>query len=94
MIQLAHHLHATIIAEGVESVSQLERLRTWDCDAAQGDLFCPSVDAKRLCEFMRNPSQNPFVGMLRRNELPLGRLAIPLEHTTGPDQPTTSSQNC
>jgi diguanylate cyclase (GGDEF)-like protein len=79
MIQLAHHLQAMIIAEGVDTASQMAWLRTWDCDAAQGDLFCPPDTANGLREFLQDPQQNPAVRLLRRLSTPSTHVAIPFD---------------
>jgi EAL domain-containing protein (putative c-di-GMP-specific phosphodiesterase class I) len=50
---LAHALNLQVIAEGVENLSQLERLRVMGCDAAQGYYFAkplPSQAAFALLE--------------------------------------------
>jgi EAL domain-containing protein (putative c-di-GMP-specific phosphodiesterase class I) len=39
LITLAHNLRLTVTAEGVETPTQLDRLRALGCDAAQGWLF-------------------------------------------------------
>jgi diguanylate cyclase (GGDEF)-like protein len=39
MVNLAHSLNLTAVAEGVETVDQLERLSQLDCDVAQGFYF-------------------------------------------------------
>ncbi|MGH3922980.1 MAG: putative bifunctional diguanylate cyclase/phosphodiesterase, partial [Pseudonocardiaceae bacterium] len=41
LVNLAHALELTVTAEGVETVAQLERLRSLGCDAGQGFLFAP-----------------------------------------------------
>ena len=47
LITLAHNLHLRVIAEGVETESQLELLREQGCDEIQGFVYSPalSVDA-------------------------------------------------
>lgn len=43
LIQLAHSLNLTVIAEGVETEAELAFLRQHHCDAMQGYLFSPPV---------------------------------------------------
>ena len=53
IIGLAKALHLKIVAEGVERGDQLEILRAFDCDEAQGFLFSTAMDAddaERLLE--------------------------------------------
>ncbi len=53
IINLAHNLGMKVIAEGVETVEQLEFLRCHGCDEVQGYLFSkplPAEDITRLCE--------------------------------------------
>jgi diguanylate cyclase (GGDEF)-like protein len=45
---LAHALGLRVVAEGVETVAQLEALRSFGCDFAQGYLFAPPVPADQL----------------------------------------------
>jgi EAL domain-containing protein (putative c-di-GMP-specific phosphodiesterase class I) len=70
IVQLAHHLKAGIIAEGVDSVHQLECLRKWGCNAAQGSLFSPPLDAVSLCELMQDPLRSNGIRMLRNTPAP------------------------
>ena len=45
IILLGQRLNMTIIAEGIETAAQLERLRSLGCDLGQGYLFSPGVPA-------------------------------------------------
>ena len=65
MIQLAHHLRARIVAEGVEDPHQLRILREWGCDLAQGYLFSPPLTLDDLAELIRKPSANAGLSQLR-----------------------------
>jgi diguanylate cyclase (GGDEF)-like protein/PAS domain S-box-containing protein len=48
VVALAHSFGVKIVAEGVESKEQLERLRELGCDEYQGFLFSPAVSAAEL----------------------------------------------
>lgn len=53
LIQLAHSLGMTVVAEGVEEPTQVECLRDWRCDMIQGFLYArpaPAPEAQRLLE--------------------------------------------
>lgn len=65
IVQLAHHLGARIVAEGVESAEQLESLRMWGCDAAQGYLFSPPLCSESLGRLLCDPQQSEGIRMLR-----------------------------
>jgi diguanylate cyclase (GGDEF)-like protein/PAS domain S-box-containing protein len=45
VVSLGERLGITMVAEGVETLDQLEQLRALGCDAAQGFLFSPAVPA-------------------------------------------------
>jgi diguanylate cyclase (GGDEF)-like protein len=77
IVELAHHLGAKIVAEGVESPAQLESLRNWGCDAAQGYLFSPPLTSQSLEMLLRDPLQSAGIRMLRGNAQP----AITLDAT-------------
>jgi diguanylate cyclase (GGDEF)-like protein len=50
VIDLAHKLGVTVVAEGVETQDQLERLREAGCDKVQGYLLSRPVPMERLIE--------------------------------------------
>lgn len=53
LIQLAHSLRMTVVAEGVEEPTQVDCLRDWRCDVIQGFLYArpvPVPEAQRLLE--------------------------------------------
>lgn len=43
MVALAHRLDATVIAEGVETLEQIEMVRDWGSQECQGFYFCPAI---------------------------------------------------
>ena len=52
MIGLAHALGIEVIAEGVERAGQLERLRTMECDLAQGRFFSEALPPDAMEELL------------------------------------------
>jgi predicted signal transduction protein with EAL and GGDEF domain len=52
VIALARHLNADVVAEGVESVTQLERLREMDCEFAQGFYFFKPVEPESISRLL------------------------------------------
>jgi len=57
IIDLAHTMKLQVIAEGVETKEQLQFLKGRRCDAMQGFLFCPPIDARSLEEFITSRHQ-------------------------------------
>jgi diguanylate cyclase (GGDEF)-like protein len=64
VIALAHGLNMSVVAEGVETPAQLERLRAFGCDFGQGYLFGRPRKASDLREELRRgvPSELALVG--------------------------------
>src|SRR5690606_2989227 len=52
IISLAHSLHMSVVAEGVETVEQLEFLRSHQCDQVQGFYFSPAVPLDAFVELL------------------------------------------
>jgi EAL domain-containing protein (putative c-di-GMP-specific phosphodiesterase class I) len=48
VIDMAHAMDMQVVAEGVESDTQLEVLRELGCDEFQGNWFCPALPASDL----------------------------------------------
>ena len=48
IINLGHSLGLKVIAEGVESEGQLQRLKLFGCDEVQGHLISPPLSADHL----------------------------------------------
>jgi len=55
MIALAHALDLTVVAEGVETNTQLEYLKQRNCDVIQGYLFSKPLSANDIANIL-NPS--------------------------------------
>ncbi|WP_342433232.1 EAL domain-containing protein [Neobacillus sp. FSL H8-0543] len=54
IIDLAQHLNMDVVAEGVETVEQLEILKEYNCDTVQGYLFSKPVPAEEFASLLRN----------------------------------------
>ncbi len=52
IVDMARALHMEIVAEGIERVEQLERLRQLRCDLGQGYYFAHPVDATTIEELI------------------------------------------
>jgi diguanylate cyclase len=50
IVSLAHSVGLQVVAEGVETAEQLERIRVLDCDQWQGYYCCPPQPAAELAE--------------------------------------------
>jgi diguanylate cyclase (GGDEF)-like protein/PAS domain S-box-containing protein len=53
IVQLAHSLDMSVVAEWVQSAPQLQRLRLLGCDHAQGNHVCEPTDAAGVRDFVR-----------------------------------------
>ena len=59
-IQLAHALGATVVAEGVETEAELERLANLGCDTAQGYLIGRPAPPDQLTAALRQRRDQPI----------------------------------
>lgn len=65
VIQLAHGLGLKVLAEGVETVAALERLRQMKCDLVQGYLFSRPLPAADFERFVEEYPRGPLARQLR-----------------------------
>jgi EAL domain-containing protein (putative c-di-GMP-specific phosphodiesterase class I) len=54
IVVLAHSLNMQVIAEGVETEAQLQRLRDLNCEYLQGFLFSPAIPAEAATTLLRD----------------------------------------
>jgi EAL domain-containing protein (putative c-di-GMP-specific phosphodiesterase class I) len=59
IVGLGHNLNLKIVAEGVETLEQLQFLRATGCDLVQGYLMSRAVDAPAFTQLLRTPKREP-----------------------------------
>jgi len=59
IIALGHNLKMKVIAEGVETLEQLDFLRDHDCDQMQGYYFSPALSQDALHDMLANDTRLP-----------------------------------
>ncbi len=64
VVSIAHGLGAKVVAEGVETVAQLARLRVIGCDEAQGFLLGRPMPARELGGLLRADAPRPITAHL------------------------------
>lgn len=57
IVTLAHSLEMDVVAEGVETISQLSKLQQLGCEFVQGYLFSRPVDSQEASRLLRQNSQ-------------------------------------
>lgn len=60
IIVMSHKLGLKVIAEGIETVDQRDRLRAMGCDFGQGFLFSRAVPSGRMCELLASERGQMF----------------------------------
>lgn len=69
IIAMAQSLRHTVIAEGVETEAQAERLRAYGCDEMQGYLFSPPLPRDQFAELLRNASIDAGISVASGHQL-------------------------
>lgn len=63
MVSVGKALNAELVAEGVERPTQLELLREWGCDLAQGYLFSPPIPEGALLTLLERQARSETVNL-------------------------------
>jgi EAL domain-containing protein (putative c-di-GMP-specific phosphodiesterase class I) len=61
-VDLGHNLDLLVVAEGVESLAVLDRLREIHCDVAQGFVISEPIPADELIEWLRLADDRAWLG--------------------------------
>jgi diguanylate cyclase (GGDEF)-like protein len=56
IISLSHHMRVKVVAEGTETLEQVEILRSIKCDLFQGYYFAKPMDSVEFCEWLSQPN--------------------------------------
>jgi diguanylate cyclase len=64
IVSLAHSVGLQVVAEGVETAEQLERVRSLDCDQWQGYYCCPPQPIERLREILEERGATSRTGIV------------------------------
>jgi diguanylate cyclase (GGDEF)-like protein len=59
MVAMAHQLDLKVVAEGIESSTQIENAQSWGCDEFQGFHFSPPVSGDEFLDLMTDTTQGP-----------------------------------
>ncbi|MDB9314514.1 EAL domain-containing protein [Spirulina sp. CS-785/01] len=62
ILQMAHNLQLKVIAEGVETINELEFLQDHPCDEIQGFLFSRPLPAHEFSKFLEQKGEVNFLG--------------------------------
>lgn len=69
MVEMGHKLGYGIIAEGVETLEQLNILKKLDCEIVQGYLFSKPTSAAHISELLHSDNHRRILGQSRLNKI-------------------------
>lgn len=84
VIQLAHNLDLTVIAEGVETEAELDFLRDKQCDIIQGYLFSPAKPAAEFETFLTAGKRLSSPSLMSKSSRVIN--LVPVSEEEGSDQ--------
>jgi diguanylate cyclase (GGDEF)-like protein len=85
IVALGHSRHLTVVAEGIEQLEQLERLRAMGCDSGQGFYFAHPVDAATVRQLLRTGEVHTVFDTLKTERPALVAVRRPVAVTDGDD---------
>jgi diguanylate cyclase (GGDEF)-like protein len=57
IVTLAHGLGLSVVAEGIESAEDVQRLQSMTCELGQGFYFAQPLDPERIAAYLRTPAE-------------------------------------
>ena len=63
IVRLAHGMHLTVVAEGVETEAELDMVRVLGCDKVQGHVYGPAVGREAAGELLARSGGGFELGM-------------------------------
>jgi EAL domain-containing protein (putative c-di-GMP-specific phosphodiesterase class I) len=76
IVSLAHSLKLKVVAEGVESLEQLDFLKKLGCDQYQGFHFSPALPAAQFQDLVLRQGKSDAASMLTDTSLTQSKLAV------------------
>jgi EAL domain-containing protein (putative c-di-GMP-specific phosphodiesterase class I) len=73
IIALARNMQMRVVAEGIETLEQLEQLRQMNCDFGQGFLFSQAIPASEIANFINSSNLR---SMAHRESIRRGNLRL------------------
>jgi diguanylate cyclase (GGDEF)-like protein/PAS domain S-box-containing protein len=59
IVTLAHGLGLNVVAEGIESAEDVQRLQSMMCELGQGFYFAQPIDPEKIAAYLRAPTNKP-----------------------------------
>lgn len=69
VIFLANKINMSVIAEGVETIQQLDHLKTIGCEEVQGYIFSPPVQADQFIQYVKSNERQVITNRLNESSV-------------------------